>query len=862
MTHYANSQGQPLIAHLQSVATNAQVITNALFTDFDESLKNKIVAGSYASGLTHDLGKIDPSFQRYIAELNGDSHYQPEVGELYASNNPLHHEISLVLLNYLFKLKIELFDDTKFIGRDSIRDLKQAIRYSVYWHHPEPKREHVNLSECLKNYFENDRDLIQQMLNNFSTVLTGLFNVNQELNVDDFLDSMDDTQALPFFDTPKPLVSNNLLQKNQNDFQASLDQNVIRHLTRFALISADRYVSSLPVSEMMNVYKHESFNDAKLLDAIQTYQDLPELAGERTKLQLNAAEELNYNDITVCQGAAGSGKTRVSLLAYLMARKVNKSTHRGILWVCPRVAVGLGLLDELQESLPTATIGILTGEHKGVWKAGVSYDTDDIYDADIVITTVDQVARSLTSHGSIINFQHFIERYVVFDEYHELFSIQSLYYVTAILIRVKELQQYGHILISATPEPLHISLISTRKGNWKYPVTLPSFNEQPVMLSFSIEERDLSTKSCAYIFNTATMAQDSAVTAWLAGNNDIMCYHSKFTPLDKVTLTQDVLSRFGKNSLFPDSTLYAGPIAQAALNISRPNLNIDCSSPANTLQRLGRSNRFAEFGKSNIIIQCDTTHVLYGKVKNTGAQKMKLKHDKMQPLWEHYYSQYAFEFYTALLTHLGIKRGRIGKETYNCQSTLNVLSAFYHDFIVNQIESDGVLVNETYEFINDAVDYLKTYDLYKPVRQTIVVESDRQVMVSFRGESLWGTMHHVCKTNNKTSISTLTGLPLDNENLVSLSSTDVIDIPLYDYLKQSNHIEFKGLQTSIKYRAKKSGKRIDDHLQYLSRSQKYPLICSTEQFSNTPSLYYIHAINDFEESLTVGFRPYKKGIQK
>ncbi len=867
----ANSKKQPLLAHNQQVGAVAEKLAEHLLSGMHFNQREMFNLAALWSSRLHDVGKSDKGFQDYI---QAETAYDIDIaeGKTFAAENPLHHELSLLLMDVIWK-QIEKKLPASIRQSKAKRELKKQIRYGIYWHHAEPVRD-LELDQLLKQYF-NDDERLAAFTTTANTFLADLLEVDICFDEDDLLDAIEDIKPPRFFNASYQCKDD--LTDWVNDFQQDLDANLDALLVRFLVISADRHVSSLAADEMYQLPDLHPFDDAPLLAAIDTYIHQADLQGKRTQDQLAAAEEWANYDSNTIMGAAGCGKTRTALMAYANARNKKHSLHAGMIWVCPRIAIGLSVLEELKTSLPKATLALLTGESREIWQGekqveGEFETLQSLFDADIVITTVDQIAKWLVTNKDCVHFREFVDRFVVFDEYHELFAIHSLYYISAVLMRLKERQTHAHLFISATPEPMHMRLICRQDASWQYPVILPSFNEQPVHLSF-VDTFPEHEEGAIYIFNTATQAQRHALACWNAGREDIMCYHAKFKAQDKAQLTQAVLHAFGKNTPDQNATLFAGPIAQASLNISRRIENTEATHPANALQRFGRSNRFAEYGSATIRVLVSEKQInekkgkygTFGTIKNTGTRKLLFKDGRVisHPN-QNYYSQYSYAFYQTLIKRL-TPLDENPRSLVGCQltTTLNQLNDFYRTFQLEQIERGGKLVEETKEFVADAIRYLDTVNLYKPTKLTIETAQGKEVRVSFRGGSLWATMCDVTVLPNMQidDINHLIGLPEQREYLVTITESDCMDISLIDNLNSLSIPEFKALKTSVKYRAKYAGRSQDHQLMYLAKSTAYPLVCSSPSYPTKTGLYYLQADNAKGKRLVIGVMRLKDGVE-
>ena len=114
-----------------------------------------------------------------------------------------------------------------------------------------------------------------------------------------------------------------------------------------------------------------------------------------------------------------------------------------IIWVCPRVQVCESLLHDLTlaEYLPHVAIEICTGAHKSISKNGLTQPTEEGFEfsGDVVITTADQILKSILTHSNVTSLIEFMQVHVVFDEYHEYINMPAFNLFFAELVRCKAL---------------------------------------------------------------------------------------------------------------------------------------------------------------------------------------------------------------------------------------------------------------------------------------------------------------------------------------------------------------------------------------------------------------------------------------
>ncbi len=163
-TMYANTKKQPLDQHLFAVGYVSYLLCQKLVGD-DTLAKAVFVAGCW-----HDMGKIDPAFQKWILDKTKKKLIEeiPEEGQhidkkFSFEKHPRHNEISL-LLYYLFDNR----NDTS-INKPN----KKLVKHTVYWHHAKPvrKEEFKTLEVIYKKLMAS---LINETINSLSPRIHGL----------------------------------------------------------------------------------------------------------------------------------------------------------------------------------------------------------------------------------------------------------------------------------------------------------------------------------------------------------------------------------------------------------------------------------------------------------------------------------------------------------------------------------------------------------------------------------------------------------------------------------------------------------------------------------------------------------------
>ncbi len=643
---YANTNGQRLDQHLFAVGYVAKCLFEKIVPD------DKLGEVVYIAGCWHDIGKIDIGFQDWI-KLNKKFKEIPEEGEHIDKKTgkfswqkyPRHNEFSLLLCEILFDANI--LNNTKTLD---------IIKHAVYWHHAKPlrgKKYEIKGVVGIFNKMSNFEKIYSDTIDN----LKGIFASIDELsNSYDEIDLKISTIKIPRFDDIEeklegidlPKYKRYSLKEKLEGYKLNIGINAKNAIARTAIVTADRLVSGLTAKEL------ESYIDNKTLESLMDralHQDRGLSSqikdcldgfenrypnSERNKEQKKVAQELADEEINigVLKGSAGCGKTKIALEWAL------KTSAKRIYWVCPRVQVCEGIYADLgsDEYLPNSSLEIVTGEIKKRRVDGKEEKEDtpenELFSSDIVITTIDQIVNSITTHKYITTFMDFMNAHVVFDEYHEYINMQGFNLLFAELIEAKKMQQTDEsypntLLVSATPNPLFVK--EFLRLNDEAMVEMKSFNNSDYKIEFvEYDDKDESTnplmleqnsKNTFVISNTAIMAQRSFIEHQ-AKENAIL-FHSKFIPKDKKHLFDEIFDAFKKEGTKKYDVLRSGPVIQASLNITCDKMISEMTHAENFLQRLGRLDRFGKNSDVNVYTIAITDGVKNGKSKDGSSHFLK-----------------------------------------------------------------------------------------------------------------------------------------------------------------------------------------------------------------------------------------------
>ncbi len=615
----ANTKQQPLDQHLFAVGYLAYCLIKRIVDD------DKLAKAVYVAGCLHDIGKIDPQFQAWLAkELKKKK--QPEIpeegqhidtGKFSFETHPRHNEISLLLYHLLDD------DAFKLINKSN----KARIKHAIYWHHAKPIRqsEFKTLETIYKKLHSNIGatellNLIQTARQHIKSIntLASSYCSNDAIVIEGITKKADEDKIYDLGQTKLPDYKKYSLDGVVSDYLGNVKENASNNLARTAVITADRLVSALSKEQLVIHLKEQALE--KLLDdklniqsdlnqqiqkCLTAFQQLSNADSNRNQQQTIAAEKLSATNgdnsyVKVLQGPAGCGKTKIAL------EWAAKTQAQQILWICPRVQVCQGLLADLtsENYLPNSKIEIYTGEFKTLHQAGEKRETPDneVFTGDIVITTIDQITNSIITHKQVASLVNYMNAHIVFDEYHEYINMPAFNLLFAELVECKAMQkqQAKAILVSATPNYYFVSeFLGVHQDDI---ISVPSFNTSQYHIRFkSFDESKQDDSNPLYqsqpaqsfvISNTAITAQKSFINRQQQEN--ALLLHSKFKKSDKLELFDKVFDNFKENGTRHYAILRSGPIVQAALNITCMQMVTEFTHAENWLQRLGRLDRFSE----------------------------------------------------------------------------------------------------------------------------------------------------------------------------------------------------------------------------------------------------------------------------
>lgn len=621
---YANTQKQLLSEHLFAVGTVAALLIERLFGSSQSGLKQ----AAFVSGCLHDIGKLDPEYRTWLEKAINKNKKQVveqqedglhiDAAKFSFEKHPRHNEISLWLC--------------QFIGLEAVllnKKLVQYIEHTVYWHHAKPirKNEYIKLNDVHRklNVIYKDKGM-QELIEHTELLLHEVVKIQNNYahssSNTDFtkcLIKYDEDLTLGFRKTDLPQYKQYECEESFKPYLNDINFNAKVNILRACVISADRQISALSAKELSNYIATgtldllvektlqqqsnliQQIQDC-LLEFEQTYPN-----SERNQAQnIKAKELLDVEHVAVLNGPAGCGKTKIAL------EWAKLSEAKKIIWICPRVQVCEGLYQDLtsNEYLPSGKVEICTGEFKYTNNQGESELTPpgQEFSGDIVLTTIDQVINSITTHANVTAFTVFLKSHIVFDEFHEYIPMPAFNLLFAELVQAKKLMgsSANTLLVSATPNYCFIeNILEINKSDIK---SIKSFNPSQYQINFELFDEEQQNeanplfktqpKNTIVISNTATLAQQAFIQNQATEN--AIVFHGKFKTKDKQAIFNKVYESFKAKGTQEFDVLRSGPIVQAALNITCSQMTSEFTLAENFLQRLGRLDRF---GKSQAVNQ-------------------------------------------------------------------------------------------------------------------------------------------------------------------------------------------------------------------------------------------------------------------
>lgn len=638
----ANTNQQSLVSHSFAVGFLAAEIFKHFIskTSYEDNQKNlnldmdntysyeNILNTLFNSGIYHDLGKIDQNFQNYLNEKinksedleSSDVQINMEKSKFSYEQYPRHQEVSWALM------KIFDYNQCKAFHQN-------LLEYIIYWHHAKTFRSFNNQSQFDKSklILENKELNLFDLIKNVNHYLDSIeklvankssFKLMTSNNLSFDQDLLDKVNPIPEFQKA------NMFSKDSSGDKISFFKHGLYHLLRSILISADRIISKLSKEELDEYIEDNTLKSLILINFEESENEDLKMGIEkmlsnfskdssndkRNQLQETAASQLaNINDIAILSGPAGVGKTKI-MLQWLLKKKDLKKVYV----VAPKTSICFSLYQELKkEYLPNNKVQLITGELKlqsfNGTESNLIDDEKEIFNCDIIITTIDQILMMMLGHKKIDVFLDVMSSTLIFDEFHEFLEQSAILMLFIQIIYIKKMfDSKNCLLVSATPNHFLVKELLNIKSSQNV-IKIDSFNEKEYEINLidfddknaaelDYEMYDKQAPGTILIFNTAQKAQYSAIKANRSGEKDSIVYHSKLLSHDKKNNFNQIKKEFGKYSNVRNNVLHVGPILQASIDISTHTMKTEISNIDNIYQRMGRLNRWGYLEKSNYYI--------------------------------------------------------------------------------------------------------------------------------------------------------------------------------------------------------------------------------------------------------------------
>jgi CRISPR-associated endonuclease/helicase Cas3 len=601
----AKSDGTKLIDH--SIATcdvALEMAKNILNQEIYDKYEKIIICFS----ILHDIGKCIKTTQDYFLQLkNKNINKQYDDIEIEISNSNFkyyHNEIGYAILYNIFD-NYEL-EDTKYIYD------------AIFWHHVKINNEDNtphNISNIIESLSDDDIENIKLFFNHCKQVINNKYKLDLKLK----------TKDSDIFDIKTKKEETRLLEPV---YISEEQKNELYILFRSILISADRYVSKVQKvnSNINNEYLSSKIYGITDLNDIKTSYDID---SKRTKTQINISNTLLEPDYhtTIINAPAGFGKT------YILIDNILKRKQKCI-WVAPRNMIVENLfesiineiekLNEVNDNKIKITIEtFLTNERKQFKSIGDDNITEqniDEYNSDIVITNIDNYLNIITQNKNFHKSYSILNRFVVFDEYHEIISTEAMFACFINLMKIRHnYTKANTVLISATPNYINF-MWEFGNDETKYTKYLPDkFNHYsaihkiPYKIDIYKDSKNIQTvitnnntdvlNMCNSVYNS----QSNLINFEKTKNIDTILLHSYYTELDKNDIISKIFQQYSKNANNINNTknvVFSAPILKASFDLSFKTLNLYLSDIDSFIQTIGRCNRWGEKqdAKLNIII--------------------------------------------------------------------------------------------------------------------------------------------------------------------------------------------------------------------------------------------------------------------
>jgi len=361
------------------------------------------------------------------------------------------------------------------------------------------------------------------------------------------------------------------------------------------------------------------------------------------KFQSEVGQNCLHNRNNMLQAPTGSGKTLAAIVPFLYAWKQWKEgSHeadkypRKLIYSLPLRTLANSIYKDVKDLIdrfgevinyPDVDIDvrIQTGE----------YNNDRHFEADIIITTIDQTLSSFLStpyslplRQANINAGAVFSSYLIFDEIHLLGGDTALPTVITALKKYKEFIPFtlmtatmSDSFFNNTADYLNADKITV--SNQEYEefqfVKAGAKKELKAVYNQSINVENIISKheNCSIVIcNTVARCLEVYNQILnhptLPENTKVICIHSRFFQKDRARIEKQIGEYFGKGSNKGNVILVSTQVIEAGLNITCDTMHTEIAPINSLIQRIGRCARFS--GKGRIYVYDkpeDSTYLPY-----------------------------------------------------------------------------------------------------------------------------------------------------------------------------------------------------------------------------------------------------------
>ena len=538
----AKSTGESLVEHSQRVSNLAVSLFDILeWNESDPNGKERIREQIRKASLLHDIGKVVKAFQNSlkINESKKGVHFHHEIGWAFLSNHTT---------------------------------LDEIVLDGVYWHHG------------INNKMSSYTDI--EVLNNKKNKITDKdilsmreFVINVGLG--EYLRDLEDVEYCSSVKSPCYWEKDDKTNKAIGKKKAFI---------RAYVISADRFISSVGYPECPLKMAEDIISCGDISLGENKYK------GKRFNNQL-AIAKAGEEGTAIFNAPAGFGKTVVGLLWWLQGK------GKKLIWVAPRNAVATSLYyNSIKNDI--ASLGIDCSVELYLGGSVIESTHNSVgFDSDIIITNIDNFSQPSLDNSTMDRLYMIYHCDVIFDEYHEFCQGGNALYACFIsLMRQRHLMtQSRTALLSATPMGMDTKILSNFP-NEKQVTFFPdhhvhykaAHNKKFRLRVIDGDIPNIKSESSSIVYFNAV----SNCQRYKRDNPELNLIHAQFESKDRNDIVKEIYDLYGKGAElnYNKKSIISSNLTQASFDVSFYRVYESVLSPQDTMQRMGRLNRWGTWG--------------------------------------------------------------------------------------------------------------------------------------------------------------------------------------------------------------------------------------------------------------------------